>query len=102
MNPISFHDREVPYTSPDPEIKDLPVLPVTYGDGTKGLVSCWKPKFWDILRIILGKPIYLVILGTLQPPVVLLTDRSEVMGKPDEQKPDLEWDGMNEIQQVIK
>lgn len=88
LKPISFHDREALYASDDSTIGTLPVLPITYGDGCKGLISCWKPGLRDILRIFLGKLVYLVLLGTLQPPILLSTNRNEVVGSSGEQRPD--------------
>lgn len=81
MNPVSFHNKEVAYTSSDPSISPLPVLRITYGDNSKGLISCWKPGLRDILRIVFGKPIFLIVLGAQQPPVSVLTGRNEVIGK---------------------
>lgn len=94
MKPVSFHKFKVSYTHPDPDIEPLPVLRVTYGNGYRGLVSCWKPSFRDILRILLGKPVYLTIFGYAQPPVSLCTSRDETIGTEEEQQPayDSDWD----------
>lgn len=92
MKPINFHPREAIFISDDPDIKPLPVLPITYGTGEKGMISCWKPSLKDIFRVLTGKPVYLVLLSTFQPPVYLSTDRDEVMGRPDEQQDDPSWD----------
>jgi hypothetical protein len=97
MRPIDFHPREAIFTSEDPGIEPLPALPITYGDGGRGIISCWKPSLKDVLRVLIGKPVYLVLLTLRQPPVYLSTDREEVMGRPNEQWPDMGWDGRTEI-----
>lgn len=83
MRPVSFHPKEVLYTSPEPEIEPLPVVRIMYRDGALGLISCWKPSFWDVVRLVLGRPVYLVLLSPVQPPVLLSTDRDEVIGPED-------------------
>lgn len=80
MKPISFHEKEINFMSPDPNISSLPVLQIAYDDGQRGLVSCWKPSFREILQIIFGQPIFLMILGEIQPPVALLANRKEALG----------------------
>lgn len=84
MRPISFHNKEVIYTSPEPEIEPLPVVRIMYADGSPGLISCWKPSFWDVVRIVLGRPVYLVLLSGVHPPVLLSTDKGEVLGTEEE------------------
>ncbi|KKM19554.1 hypothetical protein LCGC14_1654460 [marine sediment metagenome] len=83
MKPISFHPEEVSYTSSDPTIEPLPVLSVLHDTGEatldRILISCWKPGLLDILRIILGRPVFLAILGGSQPPVSLSTDSIKTM-----------------------
>lgn len=90
MKPINFHERETIFTSDDPMIEPLPVLSVKYSDGERALVSCWKPSLKDIINVLIGKPIFLSLLSDFQPPCLLSTDRSEVMGHRDEQLPDLD------------
>lgn len=98
MRPINFHDREVIFTSDDPTVFPLPVLPITYSDGNKGLASCWEPGLKDILRIIFGRPVYLILLGVSQPPALLTTDLVDIIGPPSEQKPDPTWNGNYKIE----
>lgn len=97
MKPISFHPRERIFTSDEPDIVPLPVLPISYSDGYNGLVSCWKPGLKDIIRILVGKPIYLILLSDFQPPCSLSTDRFEVTGREDEQEPGPEYGGDTEL-----
>lgn len=78
MKPVNFHKNEVIFTSDDPDVENLPVLPITYGGNEHGMASCWKPGLKDILRIIFGAPVFLIILGQSQPPVLLSTDRNGI------------------------
>jgi hypothetical protein len=78
VKPISFHEKEVIFNAPkgeEDEIDPLPVLPVKYEDGYDCLVSCWKPNWKDRLKILFGKPVYLSVVGTAQPPVLLSVDK---------------------------
>lgn len=79
MSPVSFHPAEKLYTLPgDDSVLPLPVLKVTFNDGVTGLISCWKPSWKDRLRLILGKPIYLALYSSVQPPVSVFTEDLEL------------------------
>lgn len=80
MKPKSFHSKEIKFTSDNDDIDDLPVLKVTYGDLSVGLVSHWKPSLADIVRIIFGSGLYLTVLSYNHPPVSILTRKSEAIG----------------------
>lgn len=73
MKPVNFHQKEIIYNHPDPNILDLPVLQVQYSNGNIGLISCWKPSWKDRLRILFGKPIYAGLLSPVQPPIFIST-----------------------------
>lgn len=79
MEPQSFHPNEVVFTSSDETIRDLRVLRVEFGDGSLGLMSCWRVSLVDIIRLLVGRRVYLTILGNLQPPVSLTTNKREVL-----------------------
>lgn len=80
MKPISFHPQENVYTLPgNSEVMPLPVLQITFPEGGTGLASCWKPDWKDRLRILLGKPVYLLLWCPLQPPVSITTD--DILGE---------------------
>jgi len=73
MRPINFLHANKTFTKPDGMTDDeCGPLPV-YTDG-QYLISCWKPSFKDRLIILLGKSIWLWILGKAHPPVKLTTD----------------------------
>lgn len=75
MKPVSFHEKEVLFTLPgNTDVMPLPVLRVTFPDDGSGLASCWKPDWKDRLRILFGKPIYLILWSPIQPPVSITTD----------------------------
>lgn len=96
MKPISFTKFETVFVGQSTETAPLPTKIIQYSDGTKAIVSCWKPSFIDWLRVLIGKPVYLVILGTRQPPVLLSTDAIEVgaadLSEPDEIEQNVEVD----------
>lgn len=41
------------------------------GEGTPAMVTAWEPTPEEIRRIVAGAPIYLRILGTQHPPVMM-------------------------------
>lgn len=82
MTPVSFHPQEQLFTSTDPNVGDLPTIRVEYADGGRGIVSCWRPSFRERLSMLMGRPVYLCVLGWLYPPVLLSTDAHEVGAKP--------------------
>lgn len=74
MQPVSFHPQEESYTLPgDDSVLPLPVLRVMFGN-SPCLVSCWKPSLSDLFRLLLGKPVYLIIFSQFQPPVSITTE----------------------------
>lgn len=52
-------------------IRDEPVNDSVNGPGTPSMVSAWIPNPDEIDRIVRGGPIYLRLLGTDHPPVIL-------------------------------
>ncbi|MCK5564526.1 MAG: hypothetical protein KAJ07_04715 [Planctomycetes bacterium] len=71
MKPIKFDDRCVNYAEAQEEYNTLPVLRVNYEDGSKALLSCWHLSFIERLRLLFSGRVYLWIMGTRQPPVLL-------------------------------
>lgn len=64
----------------DGKCLDLPVVRTNTGEA----VSCWKPSLRDIVRILIGKPIWLsVYMGGQQPPVCVSTLPLAVASKED-------------------
>lgn len=79
MKPINFHPHERLLGGPphQPQYRPLPVVPTILPEG-HAVVSCWKPTPEECLQIFLGRPIFLAILSTNQPPVILTTDLSNL------------------------
>lgn len=73
MRPIRFPQANRTLTAPvgQPDVRDLPVW-TGFGD----CVSCWELSWADRLRVLFGKPVWLIIhSGDTQPPVALQTRR---------------------------
>lgn len=49
------------------------VLPVVISNGS--IYSYWQPTWKERLQVLFGRPVRLAIFGTLQPPVMLDTER---------------------------
>lgn len=49
----------------------LCVRDFTYGDGTPAMMTAWQPTPDEARRIAEGAPIYLTLLGSAHPPVLL-------------------------------
>lgn len=58
------------------ECEPLPVCVVTYPDGMMGMVSCWKLTHKELEEINKTGRIWLTILGSAHPPVI-------ISGKPE-------------------
>lgn len=84
MKPIKFTKYETIFTGKDANILDLPTKIIEYGDGGHGIISCWKLSIIDYIRVLFGKPIYLVIMGNRLPPVLLSTDSKRIGASDDE------------------
>lgn len=51
--------------------KGLCVRDFEFGDGTPAMMTAWQPTPSEIARIAAGETIYLTILGTAHPPILL-------------------------------
>lgn len=81
MDPISFHPDETLKKAPEgSRMGDLPAVGVTWDDGTKGLISCWMPAPDEARALFELKPLYLAVISEFQPPILMTTDRSLVLG----------------------
>lgn len=49
----------------------LCVRDFTYDDGTPAMMTAWQPTPAEVARIVAGAPIYLTLLGSAHPPVLL-------------------------------
>ena len=79
MIPIQFpqvtHTFRRPEEIPDELCGDLPVAVVLQEDlVTPLLVYCWKPNYEDIEAIKNGKPIYLIVMSSVHPPIEITTE----------------------------
>ena len=71
MKPIKFDDRCVNYAENQEEYDTLPVLLVNTSDGGQFLLSCWRLSLAERLCILFTGRVYLWVMGTKQPPVLL-------------------------------
>lgn len=51
--------------------KGLCVRDFSFGDGTPAMMTAWQPTPAEVAKIVSGEPIYLTILGSSHPPVLL-------------------------------
>lgn len=51
--------------------KGLCVRDFEFGDGTPAMMTAWQPTPSEIAKIVSGETIYLTILGTAHPPILL-------------------------------
>lgn len=49
----------------------LPIVDVILDDGSAAMISSWQPTPAEAAAIAAGAPIYLTVLGTAYPPVML-------------------------------
>ena len=75
MEPINFPEQTRVLSKPpsmtDEQCKSLAI----WNGNNEQCISCWKPNWWDRLRILFGKPIWLwVWSGQTQPPVKVTVD----------------------------
>lgn len=78
MEPINFKEANTTFTKPEgfskEECGSLPTFNGKDGAGHDVMVSAWSPTTEEIHRMIAGKPVYLVIVGTVMPPVSITVD----------------------------
>lgn len=51
--------------------KGLPIRDFVYGDGTPAMMTSWQPTPKEIEALVNGAPIYLTLLGSAHPPVLI-------------------------------
>ena len=71
MIPIDFPDSNRTFTAPTNWNRNKPCLDLHVLDDDGTLTSCWRPTWRERFRILFGKPIWLAIVATRQPPVSL-------------------------------
>lgn len=73
MKPIHFEQVNATLAEHQPEYAELPVMRTTIEapDGSEHpvIISCWQPNADEIAAIMLGRPVALIILGEVHPPV---------------------------------
>jgi hypothetical protein len=73
MKAIDFMpEMTIPLGKDQDEFFTLPAIKVIYPD-TEGFITAWKPEWRDILRFLIGKPVYLLLLVQQHPPTLLTT-----------------------------
>lgn len=86
MKPIPWHPNNqvlMPPPGTEDEVSPLPVLPLTYSDGSHALVSCWQLHWKDLVRVLLTRRVYVAVMGQGHPPLMVRTHPVE-MGIPME------------------
>lgn len=67
MDPVDFPESNSVMTAPE-------VMNVhSYRDGQQ-CITCWKPSKSDLVRLCLGEPIWLHVVGAGMPPVAITVD----------------------------
>lgn len=78
MKPVpQFHPNAKTISGYD-DIDNLDAVLVEYPSGRKGIISCWRPSWRELLHIVFRRRIYLAVLARQQPPVSLMADPAEV------------------------
>jgi len=78
MNPVPKFHPDAQTISGYNDVADLDAVMVRYGDGKRGIVSCWRPSLRELLYIAFRRRIYLSVLGQSQPPVSLMANPEDV------------------------
>ena len=73
MKPIKFSEQNVTFTKPDNMTdEECSSLPVFQNDSQ--IISCWQLDDTDRQRLLDGGVIWLHVIATFQPPVLVSTD----------------------------
>lgn len=78
MEPVRFSRYNEELLADDPSIKPLPVLACTYPDNTTEIISCWKPTFWERLKVLFTGKVFVHILCKQHPPLYVSTDTKHI------------------------
>lgn len=70
MKPIDFPEANRTFAKPA-NMTDEECAPLRVHDTGEALISCWRPGWRDRFRLLLGRPIWLWIIGRAQPPVAI-------------------------------
>jgi len=76
MKPINFSK----YTQilRGQQMDDLPALTTNYEGYGPAIISCWHLSFCEWLKLLFNRRVYLTVVGTHHPPVLLTTDPDEI------------------------
>ena len=76
MNPVRFAQCNVVMKAPPNMDKcyDLHACQCHYPDGTPAVISAWRPTPEELVRLNLGEPIFLSLIGQTMPPAALIMD----------------------------
>lgn len=90
MKAIDFMpDQTIQIAENQAEYETLPAIRFHYVDGSTAWISAWIGSKVERLKILFGKPIYLVVLTDQQhPPIVLSTSKERV--------------GLDELEKIYK
>lgn len=74
MKPVKFKSANAALTSPqnwnDDELGQCETLPIVRAHGC--IYSCWKPSFWERVKLVLGHPVQLIVASPItQPPIAM-------------------------------
>jgi hypothetical protein len=77
MNPVRFAQANVEMQAPpgqEESVHPLWCWRGQFADGEPGFVSAWRPTREELVKLNLGEPLFLTILGSGLPPHLLTVD----------------------------
>lgn len=82
MKPINdFHKDVVFISGTGDHVDSIGVLPMKYdylGDDNPVIISCWRVTWRDLLRMIIKRRLWLVMMAKQLPPVFVETDEKYI------------------------
>jgi len=73
MTPVRFAQCNFVMTAPHgmDNCYDLQVCKTFYPDGTPAIISAWRPTPEELVKLNLGEPLFLSLMGETMPPAAL-------------------------------
>jgi hypothetical protein len=68
MKPVEFEDVNTTYVGGE----GIALLPVYRGGGM--IISCWRPSWREVLRVVLTRRVWVAVLGDVLPPFAVAAD----------------------------
>lgn len=79
MKPINdFHEDVQILRGASENVDEIGILPLRYDylDDGPVMVSCWRVGWRDLLRMLITRRLYLVVMGRAWPPLFIETDKA--------------------------